>query len=383
MKFRAIPIISAALIGLGGLLAPAQAADDAVKIGAVLTVTGPAGFLGDPEKKVLEHYVEKINAAGGVDGKPIELTIYDSGGDTAKAVTFTKRLIDNDEVDLLIGGSISSTSLAMLPVAERSEIPFISLAGSVRIVDPTRKWVFKMVHTDRMAAQKVFTEMKAKGVKTLGMLSENVGYGKSGHDEALKYVGEFGIEVVADEFYGPKDADVTPQLTRIKNANPDAVLTWGIGQTAALVVRNYNQLGLKPQLYHTHGIVSKSFIELAGASAEGLRLPASAIVVADQLSDDDPQKAVLLDFKKEYESAFNQEVSTFAGHAYDGLMIAVEAIKRAGSTDKAAVRDEIEKTDGFVGTAGTFRMTADDHLGLNLDAFRMLEIRDGAWTLSE
>lgn len=375
--------LAAAVLLLGGLTGPAHAADT-VKIGAVLTVTGPAGFLGDPEKKVLEHYVSKINKAGGVLGKPVELIVYDSGGAADKAVSFTKRLVENDGVDVLIGGTISSTSLAMLPLAEQYEIPFMSLAGSVRIVDPVRKWVFKVVHTDRMAAQKIFTEMKAKGITKIGMLSENVGYGKSGHDEALQHAGDYGIEIIVDEFYGPKDADVTPQLTKIKNTpGVQAVLTWGIGQTAAIVVRNYRQLGIDKPLYHTHGIVSKSFIDLAGKAAEGLRLPASALVVAGQLPDSDPQKKVLLDFTNEFESTFKQDVSTFAGHAYDGLFIAVEAIERAGTTDKAKVRDEIEKTDGFVGTAGVFRMTPEDHMGLNLDAFRMLEIRDGAWTLAE
>lgn len=381
---RCKSLILAVMLAVASLIGTAQAADDAIKIGAVLTVTGPAGFLGDPEKKVLEHYVDKINKAGGVNGKPVQLTIYDDGGETQKAVTFTKRLIENDQIDLLIGGTISSTSLAMLPLAEQYQIPFISLAGSVRIVDPVRKWVFKMVHTDRMAAQKIFEEMKKKGITKIGMLSENVGYGKSGHDEALKYAKDYGIEVVVDEFYGPKDADVTPQLTKIKNTpGVQAVLTWGIGQTAALVVRNYRQLGFTQPLYHTHGIVSKSFIELAGNAAEGLRLPASALVVAEQLPDSDPQKKVLLDFKNEFESTFKQEVSTFAGHAYDGLHIGLGAIERAKSTDKAKVRDEVEKTKGFVGTGGVFNMTPQDHLGLNLDAFRMLEIKNGNWTLAD
>ncbi|MCB2099598.1 MAG: ABC transporter substrate-binding protein [Rhodobacterales bacterium] len=383
IRFKLKVFVAAGALALASLMGAAQAAD-AIKIGAVLSVTGPAGFLGDPEKKVLEHWVAKINKAGGVIGRPIELTIYDSGGSTNKAVTFTKRLVERDGVDLLIGGSISSTSLAILPLAEKYEIPFISLGGAVSIIDPVRKWVFKMVHTDRMAAQKIFTEMRKNGVTKIGMLSETVGYGKSGHDQALKSAPDYGIEVVADEFYGPKDADVTPQLTKIKNTpGVQAVLTWGIGQTAALVVRNYKQLGIEMQLYHTHGIVSKSFIDLAGAAAEGLRLPAAGIVVAEQLPENDPQKKVVMAFKSEFESTFKQGVSTFAGHAYDGLQIAVAAIERAGGTDKAKVRDEIEKTTGYVGTGGTVNMTPADHLGLTLEAFHMLEIRNGEWTLSD
>lgn len=373
---------AAAAVALG--LFTSVAAADTVKIGAVLSVTGPASFLGDPEKKVLDHYVAKLNAAGGVLGKQIELIVYDDGSATDQSATFTKRLIDNDGVDAIIGGTSSSASLAMIPLVEEAEIPFMSLAGAVTIIDPVKPWTFKVVHTDRMAAHKLFQEMKDKGITKIGMLSENAGYGKSGQEEAHKAAGEYGIEIVADEFYGPRDTDVTPQLTRIKNTpGVEAVLTWGIGQTAAIVVRNYRQLGFEQQLYHTHGVVSPFFIELAGAAAEGLRLTAAPIVVADQLPEDHPQRQFLIDFKNEYESTFNEGVSTPAGHAYDGLMLIVEAMERAGSVDKAAVRDEIEKTDGFIGIDGIFTFSPEDHLGLTLDSLVVVEIRDGNWTLTD
>jgi branched-chain amino acid transport system substrate-binding protein len=192
----------------------------------------------------------------------------------------------------------------------------------------------------------------------------------------------YGIQIIADESYGPKDSDMTPQLTKIKNTpGIQAVLNPGFGQTAAIVTRNYGQLGIGLPFYEDHGVASKSYIELAGPAAEGVRLPAAALLVADKLPDNDPQKPVVTKYKETYEKATGQPVSTFGGHAYDGLFILVEAIKRAGSVDPVKIRDEIEKTKGFIGTGGVVNMSPTDHLGLDLSAFRMLEIKNGDWTL--
>jgi branched-chain amino acid transport system substrate-binding protein len=112
-----------------------------------------------------------------------------------------------------------------------------------------------------------------------------------------------------------------------------------------------------------------------------VRLPAAALLIADKLPDNDPQKPVVLNYSRTYQQKTGQAVSTFGGHAYDGLMILVEAMQRAKSADTAKVRDEIERTKGYVGTGGIVNMSPTDHMGLDLSAFRMLEIQGGDWTL--
>lgn len=353
-----------------------------IKIGSVLAVTGPASFLGDPEEKTLKMYVEKINAEGGVLGEKLELVIYDDGGDAKKSRTFATRLIEEDQVVAMVGGSTTGATMAMVPLFEEAEIPFISLGGAVVIIEPVKDFVFKTPHTDRMACEKIFEDMKAQGISKIGLISGTGGFGKSMRGQCLDVAGNYGIEVVADETYGPKDSDMTPQLTNIKNAaGLQAVVNPGFGQGPAIVTRNYAQLGISVPLYQSHGVASKSYIELAGEAAEGVRLPASALLVADKLPDSDPQKKVVAGYKSAFEAEWNQPVSTFGGHAYDGLFLLVEAMKRAGSTDGKAVRDELRKTKGFMGTAGLVNMSDSDHLGLDLSAFRMLEIRKGDWTL--
>jgi branched-chain amino acid transport system substrate-binding protein len=187
--------------------------------------------------------------------------------------------------------------------------------------------------------------------------------------------------VLADETYGPRDTDMTPQLTNIKaKSGLQAVLNPGFGQGPAIVTRNFKQLGFTVPLYQSHGVASKGFIDAAGDAAEGVRLPAAALLVADKLPDSDPQKAVVVGYTKDFVAYAKQPVSTFGGHAYDGLNILVEAIKRAGSLSGEKIRDEIEKTKGFIGTGGVVNMSPTDHMGLDLSAFRMIEIRNGGWT---
>ncbi len=377
------PLSTLAAVAVLGLAAAGQTlAADPIKIGSFLAVTGGASFLGDPELKTLQMYVDEINAGGGIDGRQIELVHYDTGGNAKEAVGFAKRLIKKDQVDLIVGGSTSGSTLAAMPEVGKSGTPFISLAGSVKIIDPVQKWVFKMPHTDRMAAAKIFEDMKKRGVSKIALISGSGGFGKSGRAQTLALAPEYGIEVVSDESYGAKDTDMTAQLTKVRATDAQAILNFGFGSGPAIVTKNVRQLGIELPLYQSHGVASKKYIELAGDAAEGVRLPAAALLVADKLPDSDPQKPVLLAYKNKFEAAHGP-VSTFGGHAYDGLFIAVEAIKRAGGTDKAKVRDEIEKTQGFIGTGGIYNMSATDHLGLDLSAFKMLEIKGGDWTIVE
>ena len=372
-------ILAASLLLIGVHLAGAA---EPIKIGSFLTVTGPASFLGDPELKTLQMVVADINARGGVNGRKIELIHYDTGGNAKDAVNFVKRLIKNDNVDLIVGGTTSGDTLAVIPDVEKEGIPFISLAGGVEIVEPVKKWVFKTPHTDRMAVAKIYEDLRQRGLTKVALITGDGGFDKSGREQLLKLAPQYGITLVADESYGNKDSDMTTQLTKIRASGAQAIINFGFGQAPAIVTRNVKQLGITLPLYQSHGVASKTFIDLAGDAAEGVRLPAAALVIAEQLPDTDSQKPVLLAYKKQYEAKYGP-VSTFGGHAYDGLMIAVEAIQRAGGTDRAKVRDEIEKTQGFIGTAGVFNMTPDDHMGLNLDAFKMVEIHNGSWKIVE
>ena len=371
-----------AAIGLAVLLSAGHQASAQTKIGAVLSVTGPASFLGDPEKKTLEIYVDEINAKGGVNGQKLQLIVYDDAGNANNARTFATRLVEEDKIDAMVGGSTTGSTLAMIPVFEDAKIPFISLAGAIQIIEPVHKWVFKTPHTDKMACEKIFADLKHRNLTTIAMISGTDAFGKSMRDQCVAVAPQAGIKIATEESYGPRDSDMTPQLTKIHNtAGVQAVVNPGFGQGPAIVTRNYRQLGIKLPFYQSHGVASKQFIDLAGPAAEGVRLPAAALLIADKLPASDPQKPIVVNYSRQYQQKTGQAVSTFGGHAYDGLMILVGAMQRAKSADKAKVRDEIEKTKGYIGTGGIVNMSPTDHMGLDLTAFHMLEIKGGDWTL--
>ena len=263
-----------ATTALGAMALPAMAD---IKIGSSLSQTGPASFLGDPEAKTLTMLVDELNAAGGINGEKIELVMYDDAADANKARTFATRMVEDDEVVAVIGGSTTGTTMAMIPVFEEAGIPFISLAGAVVIIDPVKKWVFKTPHTDLMACGKIYEDLKKRGLTKVGLISGTGGFGQSMHEQCLSIAGDYGIDIVADETYGPKDADMTPQLTKIgATEGLQAVVNPGFGQGPAIVTRNFAQLNIGVPLYQSHGVASKSFIDLAGEAAQlpsGVRVP--------------------------------------------------------------------------------------------------------------
>lgn len=358
------------------------AGDKEIRIGSFLSLTGPASFLGDPELKTLQMYIDEINQKGGFKGKKIVFIHYDDGGKAQEANEAVKKLIKKDRIDLIIGGTTSGTSLAVIDIIESEKIPFISMAASIQIIDPVKKWVFKVAHTDKMAVEKIFEDMKKRGITKIALISGDGGFDKSGHAQCVALAPNYGITIVADEFYNNNDTDMTSQLTKIRSLDVQAILNFGFGKAPAIVTKNIKQLDIKIPLYHSHGVASKDFLKLAGDAAEGAKLPAAALIVAEQLKDTDPLKKPLLDYKTKYET-MHGEVSTFGGHGHDALFIALNAITRANSLDKSKLRDEIEKTKSYPGTAGIFNMSPNDHMGLDSSAFKMVEIVNGSWKIIE
>jgi branched-chain amino acid transport system substrate-binding protein len=374
-------VVSAASFAAIALAPVTASAQEPIKIGAVLSVTGPASFLGDPQKRTIEMLVEQINAAGGIDGRKIQLFLYDDGGDANAARTFASRLIDQDKVIAMVGGSTTGTTMAVLPAFEEAEIPFMSMAGALQVVQPVKKWVFKTPHTDTMACEKIFTDLVARKLTNIALVSGTDGFGKSMRDQCVAVAPKYNIKVVHEESFGPRDSDMTPQLTNVRRKSEvQAVVVPGIGQAPAILVRNYKQMGLTTPLYVSHGVASKEFIQLAEGGAENARLPVSALLVGDKLAQNDPQRVPVLVYIKAYEAKHNQPVSGFGGFMHDGFMMVVEAIKRAKSSDPAKIRAELEATKNYVGVNGVYNMTQKDHMGLDLAGFRIVEIKNGNWS---
>ena len=363
-----------------------EAAD--YKVGAVFSVTGRASFLGDPEKKTAEMIVEKINQDGGINGKPLKLIVYDDEGDATKCNLHVKKLIEQDKVLAVIGPSISGLSLAVVPVFEQNKTPLISCAASYKIVhnDETGKpypWVFKTAQSDSMAVEAIYTHMQKKGISKIAILTGTSGFGASGRQELMRLAGEYGLEILADEKYDPKDTDMTAQLTKIKGLSPQAIVNWSIGSTQVTVVRNWRDLGMESiPFYQSHGFGNRKNIKLAAGAAEGVLCPLGACDIAELLPADHPQKKVTMAYLNEYRAKYNEPLSAFGGYAWDAMYLLADALKAVGP-DKTKIRDYLETKKGFIGQSGVFNFSPDDHNGLTKAAFQMVVVKDGDWALAD
>ena len=371
----------AVVIGIIALFV-APAAAGTIKVGAVLAVTGPASFLGAPEAKTLEMLADEINAKGGIKGNKIELVIKDTGANPEKAVSFTKQLIDEEKVFAIIGPSTSGETMQIKNIVEEGKTILLSCAAAEVIVNPVAKYVFKTPQMDKDAVLKIFEAMKAMKITKVGVLSSNTGFGKAGKAQIEKLAGEHGIEILVNEVYDKAATDLTAEVTKLKAGNVQALINWSIEPAQSIVIKNVRQIGLKIPIFQSHGFGNINYVTAAGAAAEGVLFPAGRLLVAETLSTKNPQQAVLVGYKKQYEAKYKEDVSTFGGHAYDAFMILVKAIETAG-TDKEKVRDAIENMKGLVGTGGVFNFSATDHNGLDINAFEMLTVKDGKFVTYE
>lgn len=366
------------------LYAPVDAQADEIKVGAILAETGGASFLGGPEARTMRMMVDKINADGGLLGKKINLIIKDSGANPEKAISFTKQLIEEEKVLAILGPSTSGETMKIKKIVEEGKTILVSCAAAEVIVNPVAKYVFKTPQKDSFAVKKIFMEMNKMGISKIAVLAGNTGFGKAGKGQLLKIAPEFNIEVVASEVYDKKATDLSAVIAKIKaNKDIQAVVNWSIVPAQAIVAKNIRQAGWDVPIFQSHGFGNIKYVEAAGAAAEGIIFPAGRLLVAETLPDSNPQKAVLMQYKNEYEAAFKETASTFGGHGYDAIMILAEAIKAAGTTESEKVRDAIENLQGFVGTGGVFNFSAEDHNGLDMDSFAMMTVKDGKFVLYE
>jgi branched-chain amino acid transport system substrate-binding protein len=338
---------------------------------------------GVPEKQAVEIMTDQVNAKGGILGRKLEIVTYDDQAQSEKTANFVTRLIENDDVTVILGPSTTGTTMAAIPVVQDAGVPMMALSGGLQITEPPKKWVFRFALSDREACQFILDYVKVHDGTKVALISDTGAYGKSMRGSCLAEAAKRDMTVVADESYGPQDADMTAQLTKIKNApGVQAIINCGFAQGPAIVVRNYRSLGITAPLYESQAVASKDFITLAGTAAEGVFLALAPENLADILPENDPQANTIKAFQAALDTRFHTPISGFAGNAYDGFWMATKAIEAAATVDKAKVRDAIEATHGFIGMNGIFNMSPTDHNGISASSLRMVVVKDGTWAFA-
>jgi branched-chain amino acid transport system substrate-binding protein len=378
LVFSGWALLAVLMLCWAGCGAEPKEAAAPIKIGAVLDITGLAAWLGEPEANIVRMIADEVNAKGGIKGRKIELIVKDSQADGTRAKNAVTELL-RENVVAIVGPSLSGTSMAVAPICEEEQVPLVSCAALEQIV-LNRKWVFKTANKDTHAVERILDYMKEHGTKKIAVVSESSAFGDGGKQKLTEMAPKYGIEIVATEAYGQKDTDITPQLTKIKALNPEAIVNWSIGPAQSIIMKNAKTLGIKAQIFQSHGFGNVAYLQAAGDAAEGVIFPCGRALVVEDLPADHPQKALLAKVKKDYEAKYKKPLSTFAGHAYDALWLVLKACEEKGATRKD-IRDYIENCKGFVGVTGVFNFSPEDHTGLQKDSLEMLTVRNAKFAI--
>jgi branched-chain amino acid transport system substrate-binding protein len=367
---------------LGIVVAPVAAANEPYVVGAVVSESGPASTLGRPAADSITMAVDEINAAGGVDGHPLQLTILDDQSDPATAVTALRKLLDTHPVAVL-GSSGTPTSLAMVSVATAAGVPLISLGSSAQIIEPAaeRHWIFKIPVADTFIAQRLQQSLKAHNLLRVAVVYRDDDYGKTGLAHFEETGKAAGFQVVDAEAIAPTATDATTQLTHVKASNPQAVLIWTTLPSATVVAHGYRELGLTYPLYFSEGSANPIFLAQAAGAVDGALFATEKAAVADAIPASDPQKRVLTHYATEFAKRYPKDgpPSIFGGFGYDAVYVLAEGLRHAHAGG-AKLRDALEHVS-YVGVSGSFRTSPTDHNGLGLDAVELTQVENGKFVV--
>jgi branched-chain amino acid transport system substrate-binding protein len=389
----AIALVSTFAIGCGGSGSnpTPSATKEPYKIGALFSTTGSQSNLGVPEENTVRMLVKKINGAGGINGHPLEVVIYNDETDSTKCATLATKLIEEDKVLAIIGPTGTGNSMAIIETVTSAKIPLVSCAAGASIVTPVeeRYWIFKTPQTDKQVVTEIYVHLQSLGITKVAIITSTSGFGQGGKTYLESEASKFGITLVDNQTFGSDDTSMISQLTHIKGTDAQAVIVWDTDKASAVVAKDMKTLQFQIPLFASHGIANRAFIDAAGDAANGVVFPAGKLLVVDEVPASDPQKKDLTAYKNEYLAAYpGESISTFGGHAYDALYLVVEALDDMDeglslAASRAAIRDNLEQIRNFVGISGVFTTSPTDHLGMQPGSLALIEIVNGKWTVSK
>jgi len=356
-----------------------------VRIGLLVSATGPTSAIGIPQRNTAELLPKKIGDVG------VEYFQLEDGGDTTRAVQNAKKLISEDNVDAIIGPSTTPNAFAILDVIAEARVPLMATVGTSAVVEPLdakKRWVFKTTQNDDLIAAALIKHMAKAGVRTIGFIGFNDAYGENWYRVFGGLAEKAGISIVANERYARTDQSVTGQALKLIAAKPDAVLIAAVGGPAVLPQATLYDQGYKGRIYQTHAVATEDFIKLGKEKVEGTILAAGSMLVIDDVAANDPIKQVASGYMSAYEKQFGTRPATFGANTYDaGLLLqraipaALKVAKPGTEAFRVALRDALEQQRDVVGCQGVFNISATNHNGMDERARVLVVVKDGKFRL--
>jgi len=356
-----------------------------VKIGVMVSATGPTSAIGIPQKNTAALLPQRIG------GATVEYIGLEDGGDATRAVQNAKKLIGESNIDALIGPSTTPNAFAILDIIAEAKVPLLATVGTQSVVEPIdakKRWVFKTTQNDDLIAGALIKHMVKSGVKTIGFIGFNDPYGENWYKVFSALAEKAGIRIVASERYARADQSVTGQALKLVGAKPDAVLIAAVGGPAVLPQATLHDLGYKGRVYQTHAVATDDFIRLGREKVEGTILAAGSMLVIDDVAETDPIRKVALVYIGAYEKQYGQKPATFGANTWDaGLLleraipVALKVAKPGSEAFRVALRDALEQERDVVGCQGVFNMSPTNHNGMDERARVLVTVRDGKFRL--
>jgi len=366
-------------------LLPLATASAQVKIGLMVSATGPTSAIGIPQRNTAALLPTRIGDA------TVEYFQLEAGGDTTRAVQNAKKLIGANNGDALIGPSTTPNAFAILDIIAEAKVPLLATVGTQSVVEPVdakKRWVFKTTQNDDLIAAALLKHMVKNNVKTVGFIGFNDPYGENWYKVFGTLAEKAGIRIIASERYARADQSVMGQALKLIAAKPDAILIAAVGGPAVLPQATLFDQGYKGRIYQTHAVATDDFIKLGKEKVEGTVLAAGSMLVIDDIADTDPIKKVALIYIGAYEKQFGQKPATFGANTYDSGLILQHAIpsalrvaKPGSEAFRSALRDAIEQERDVVGCQGVFNMSPTNHNGMDERARVLVTVKDGRFRL--
>jgi branched-chain amino acid transport system substrate-binding protein len=353
-------------------------AEDTINVVAVLATSGPAAIYGGPAEKALRVMIDSLPNKS-IAGRPVKLTVYDTEGNSTKAVQLYRRAVENDQAHIIFGPSTSGESLAIVPIANQLKVPTVSHGGAEAITKPVTSYMFALPPTDRIMIESLVAWIKQRGWKKVAVLYSQDGFGQSGGTIAQELVPAAGLELAAVETFASQDTNMTPQLLRIRDKNPDAIIMWSANPGPTIVAKNAKEMGLKIPFFVSTANATLGFIQQTGTAAEGIYAATLPIVAPDVLPNDDPRKPIFLKFNKLYQEKTGQVSDQASGHGLDDIQLLETAVKSInGPVTRESLRTALESVR-MCGSNGCRQMRPDDHRGLTKEAIVVMQIKGGTF----
>lgn len=362
--------------------AMASAAQADVTVGVILSTTGPGASLGIPERNTVDLLPKEIA------GQAVKYVVLDDASDSTAAAKNARKLVSENQVDLLIGSTTVPTSAAVAQIAKESHTAQIALAPYAP-ASGEQAWIFTIAQTNALMAEALIEHMQENGVKTLGYIGYNDVWGEDWHKVLSELAPAAGIKLVRDERFNRTDSSVSGQALKVMSAKPDAVLIGATGTPAALPHTELRRLGYKGTIYHTHGAANSAFLRIGDKALNGAILPVGPVVVWDKLPDSHPSKAIASDYAQRYEAKYGaNSLSPFGAYIFDAMRLVEAAVPGAlksgqpGSAEfRQGLRDQLEKTREVAGTHGVYNLSPTDHFGHDQRARALVSVQDQQWVL--